>query len=187
MPDTTSPLKPCPKCGSEDVEKLPGTFIGQGKGHCNACEWTELLITWNHRPEEDRLKAKIKDLEWKMHTEYWDKVRADNTKLQAELKKVRESRDHYKTEFFEEQQSLQDAHAEIKQLQADLDQAMYTPIGHPTCETCRHARPYTTSFILCHGGNYRAHKNIRGKEQYCSGHSDLKKKEESCPTSQTKQ
>jgi ribosomal protein L37AE/L43A len=56
-------LKPCPFCGSDDVKQYMDTSI-----HCRQCG-AEGGYSWNYRPIEDKLNARIKELEAELKAE----------------------------------------------------------------------------------------------------------------------
>jgi hypothetical protein len=72
-------LKPCPFCGSADVNVIDQQAVCH---NCHAINGdpTDLdfptIPEWNHRPIEDELRARIKELE------------AENAKLKAEIDKL---------------------------------------------------------------------------------------------------
>lgn len=55
-----SELKPCPMCGSLNIDIVDGTSLKYGEvkwAVCADCELGGILSTWNNRPHEAKIKA----------------------------------------------------------------------------------------------------------------------------------
>ena len=92
-------LKPCPFCKGEDFSTNK-----EGNMLCKGCLTSVSIETWNTRPREQELEARVKELEVRLDTSIgsceslskeWRREQKENTSLKAELKMTNKAWDKY--------------------------------------------------------------------------------------------